>query len=312
MSPILQALGIMSAKGLGGYREKLRKLSGTWTQESNMPITYTYHSTTTFNGRIYFAYDNGNTINYSNRIYSYNGSSWQQETNLPVSKRWGKLVTYNNKIYSIGGGPTPFNEVYSYIGSGSWTTEASIPNTVNNWTGRSTMGAAVLNNKIYLFAGYTYFGSNPGDYAIVNTTFSFNGTSWNTSETNCPTQAVAWSHFALTINDKIFWHQSGLGGKYYSFDGTTFTLLSTVPTNETIYCAYTAHSQRSYILTVANGGYQLSPLVYSTDYNGLTWQSETSLPVANYLGDASSLNNKIYSHGGGSTAVNTIYSNYIE
>lgn len=312
--PIIQALGTMAAKGYGGYPAKARKLSGTWTSETAMPINYAYHSTTTYNGRIYFAYDNGNTLSFSNLVYSYNGSSWQSETNLPVSKRWGKLVTYNNRIYAVGGGPNPFSEVYYYTGSGSWTAAASIPNTVNNWIGRDTMGIAAYNNKIYIFSGHAYFGTGNGDYAIVDTVFSFNGTSWNTGESNVPVRGLSWSSPAQVIKDKIFYHTAGYGGSYYSFDGTTYTLLSTVPTNETIFCAYTQHDSRNYILHVANGGYQFSPLVYSTDYYGLNWQVETSVPVSRQIPDASSLGGKIYVHGGmsdGSNRSNTIYSNYI-
>ena len=164
---------------------------------------------------------------------------------------------------------------------------------------RSSMGAAVLNGKLYAIGGYLNgVGGRPNVYC-------FDGTHW--VETNGLAVSL-FSMGAATLDNKLY-AIGGMSGSaqsnVYCFDGSAWTEVNSLPERRMQLAAATLNDK-----IYALGGY-IPSVSYSNVYcfDGASWTETNYLPARIQRQAAGVLNGKIYSVAGAidSDVVSNVY-----
>ena len=132
----------------------------SWTTETSLPISVCYLTSFVTKNRVYICggYASGNTT--VSTVYTApintDGSlgTWVAATALPTALRSSQAIVTKNRVYILGGhnGSSAVSVVYSAVINadgtiGSWTTETSLPGSLNS------SQAVVTKNRVYLIGG---------------------------------------------------------------------------------------------------------------------------------------------------------------
>jgi N-acetylneuraminic acid mutarotase len=148
----------------GLVNEEYDPATDTWTTKNPMPTKRYYFGIAVYQNKIYviggqsgYDADAGlRVLSAVNEVYDPATDTWETKASMPTPRIYLRANTVNDEIYVIGGLIDPdyyppivasgINEVYNPK-TDTWTTKTPTPNPVYNYA------SAVVDNKIYLFAG---------------------------------------------------------------------------------------------------------------------------------------------------------------
>lgn len=136
-----------------------------WSTKAVMPTPRGGLGVAAVNGKIYaIGGIRNNTQLAITEEYNPATNTWTTKKSMPTARSGFAIAVYKNKIYCIGGtvgdsnnvvsGFTGANEVYNPA-TDTWETKTAMP------TPRADLDACVVNGKIYLIGGKTYWGTEP-------------------------------------------------------------------------------------------------------------------------------------------------------
>lgn len=273
---------------------------GTWEALADMPTPRYVLGVTAFGDEVFAmgGYTGENNVHGRNVVEAYDTTTntWSTKAPLPF-QRWGLCaVTCNGKIYAIGGatgnsvGDGTLSNVTQYDpATNSWTNKAPMPE------GRALFSAAVLDDRIYVTAGY-------GGSDFLGSTYVYD------------TGTDSWSGRAPIPTNREGADAAVVGGRMYVIGGVLDgTRLATVevydPVTDTWETRASLPTARGYLSTVAiNGGVYaiggslsggiVHNVVERYDPADDVWQSDASMLTARTAGDAAVVGGTAYVIGG--------------
>jgi N-acetylneuraminic acid mutarotase len=201
----------------GTVVEEYNPIADTWSIKSPIPTAVNSPSAATLNGKIYIF--SGNFV----QEYDPVNDSWSAKNNSDIDLSSTVAVSLNGKIHVLGG---TYEGLYSY--SYSSNRSLSYDPVTDQWselsgmqTPRTQFGAEVVNGKIFVFGGDTYYRhpvatSDVGRYDPATNTW--------TSLKNIP--STLYGHDTALLGDRIY----AIGGISYdsSIGSNTYTTKSYV------------------------------------------------------------------------------------
>ena len=290
-----------------------RSYNGTsWSKKANLPYIHSYNfGFIVYKGSIHFINEYEHFIykpkdeTFAEAIYDY----WYVPASIPYPFSDGSMVVYNNKIHILGAKYKLYTYEYyrahcAYDGR-EWTFKQQLPYDFYNG------GAVVYNNEIHIIGTGAYDGSSLSRYSKYHYKYDPNN-GWKYVDDDVP--YAFFKGCVVVYHDKI--HIIGgdlLPNDYhdydryhYSWDGTSWSYESTLPTNYgvTSGCAVVYHD-KIYVIggnhnrdqQINYDPYIMKELYYDSD-NSQWVTNLISIPYNITNGIAMVYNNKIHIFGG--------------
>ncbi|HEY2004193.1 MAG TPA: hypothetical protein VGH44_03685 [Candidatus Saccharimonadia bacterium] len=266
----------------------------------------------TYSGQMWmFGGDNGGTVRYNDDWFSSDGSNWTQKmtncsTGCPAtqwSQRDGpQALAFNSKMWILGGqdnSSVTLNDVWCSTDGLSWNDStcgtASAP-----WQGRSTFGAVVFNNKMWVLGGFNQIN---GDLSDVWS--SSDGTNWTEATASAP-WGTRQDFSAVVYNNKM-WVMGGFQSQtnqynndvWYSSDGISWTqATASTSWDARTSAAAAVQDNRMWIM----GGFDPTTHLYAGDAwssaDGVNWTQGPTITTGRTSLSALSFNNSLWALGG--------------
>ncbi len=292
--PFIFTLAFLLAEGVFGDTFAVE-----WTTKASLPTTMIFPNSVAVSGKIYAISRKADVSVSVNYEYDPNTDNWTEKSTPPLNDRYemGSAV-YNNKIYLFGGvahgGPLANVSIYDPA-TDSWSMGINMP------TQSCGAPASVVNDKIYVIGGYTYFGDTTGSDLVQ--IYDPGTDSWTAGAT-MPTKRIFAA--AAVVNNKIYviggGSSTGALDTVEEYDPATDTWAtkSSMPISRSTHIAAVLND-RIYVIGGSTTGVSGLDSVDVYDPATDTWTTQTSMPTGRTgFADSSDavLNGAIYVVGG--------------
>ena len=225
LNGLVYAVGGATGSAQFATVEAYDPLTNTWTSKASMPGPRYHLGLGVVNGILYaVGGNNGNGWVSTVEAYDPTTNTWTTKAPMPTARGGLAVAVVNGIIYAFGGawdGSPPcchLSTVEAYDpATNTWTTKASMP------TGRSSLAAAVLDNKVYVVGGGT-----TGTSAVLSTSEIYNPASntWTTG----PSMPTGRAYFGATTLNGILYAVGGAGDNSVILATNVAFTINTAPT----------------------------------------------------------------------------------
>ena len=258
-----------AAVSVGGPPTQTEHYDGSsWTTNAaiNTAKIYSAAAGTTSNIVIYGGTTDGGDTGLTGTTELYDGTSWTEVADLAVARRGlGKAGAYNNAIAMGGLGPAKsnteeFNITVNTVTAGAWSSGGTIPFSANQKNGSGILTAA------FAVGGETPPGT------MVNTSVSYNGTSWTATNNINSARGDVMAAGTLTAGLIMGGYQNTpdfLFEETEEFNGTSWSEVNDMPTG-----AYSGSGTGTQTAAFVNNMYIGSPgerTNVTYEYDGTNW-----------------------------------------
>lgn len=171
------SLYVIGGSPVSNGSTEVRTISGTggsWSSGPSLPAPASAQACVYYGGKIHALNGQDNSGSATTRHYRLDSGSWTTLSATPASNFAPSAAVYNGRIYR-----SAFT-VFDYYDGTSWTASTTPP------AGRYGVHLLSMKNKIYAIGGSTALWTT-----VVNTVYSFDGSTWTVEPVTLP-QLKGW------------------------------------------------------------------------------------------------------------------------